>query len=403
MPANILYFVSAAGNDTTAVPNDPTRPYRSPRGAYADIPSDITGGTGDHVIRLMDGSTYGQLHITAKLTDAGHRLVVEAADGVTPTLDAHSTADGSVGERADNPALRIDANYVVVQGLRFNNTSLDTLISRYFGGAEVMVRLEGSHVTFTDNYFDGNERAPTIKDIFLYICGAASENVISDNRFDFSGGKSLIHISASCGRGRPGRQIIRNNVLSRFGNKPQFVCAAINFGGASGTLAGHNSVVETNTIYDNGDGCYGLLNTNGSILTVRNNIFSKITGHRYAIGCSGVGGASSGIAHNSLMYGNTNDVEARCGAGGGWKLDTYYSEDPHFVDTAAAPPDLHVQSTTGSRRSGTLQWTTDEHCSVAIDRASAAEAFDREPVPNGGRRNLGAYGNTPEASKSCAR
>ena len=393
--AAATYYVSAAGNDTTGTPNDPARPYRSPRGAYTDIPPDITRGTGDHVIQLMDGTVYGQLRMTPKTTDSGHRIILRAAVGTTPTMNAHSSADGSVGRAIANPALHIEANHVVVQGLRFNNTSLDTSI-----GHELMVRLDGSNVAMEGNYFDGTGRPPTTTDMFLLVCNTAADNVISGNRFDFSGGKSLIHVSASCGGGSPGRQVIRNNVLSRFGNNPQRVCAAINFGGSRGTFAGNKSVVTNNTIYDNGGGCYGLLNTNTSAVTVRNNIFSKITGHRYAIGCSGVGGSSSGVAHNSVMFGNTHDVEATCGPGG-WALSTFHAEDPHFVDTGATPPDLHVESTTGSRRNGTSSWTIDAHCSVAIDKAPASDAFDAEPSPNGGRRNLGAYGNTSEASKSC--
>jgi hypothetical protein len=392
------YYVAATGNDATGTPNDPAKPYRSPRGAYSAIPADLTGGTGDHVIRVMDGTIYGQLTMTPKVTDETHRIALRAAEGMTPIMDAYSTADGSPGKAVNNPPLRIQSNHVVVQGLRFNNTSTDTSI-----GDEVMVRLDGSQVIIRGNYFDGNGRTPTTTDKFLLVCNAASENVISGNRFDFSGGKGLIYVGASCGGGSPGRQVIRNNVLSRFGNKPQSICAAINFGGSSGSLAGNNSIVENNTIYDNGGVCYGLLNTNGSGLTVRNNIFSRITGRRFAIGCSGVNGSSSGIAYNSVMHGNTNNVEAACAGGGGWVLESYYSDDPYFVDPGVTPPDLHVESMAGSRRNGTLGWVTDRRCSVAIDKGSPSDAFDLEPLPNGGRRNLGAYGNTSEASKSCGR
>ena len=392
------YYVSTAGNDITGTPNDPAKPYRSPWGAYADIPADITKGTGDHVIQLMDSTVYGQLAMTPKVTDEAHRIILRAADGMTPIMDAYSTADGSTGAADNNPALRIQANHVGVHGLRFNNTSPDTSIRRH----EVMVRIDGSHVTIEGNFFDGNGRGPTSMDMFLLVCSTASENVIAENRFDFSGGKGLIYVGAGCGSGSPGRQVIRNNVLSRFGNRPQMICAAINFGGFSGTFAGNNSVVENNTIYDNGGGCYGLLNTNGSALTVRNNIFSKITGRRYAIGCLGVDGSSSGVAHDSVMFENTNDVEPTCGTGG-WTLGTTYRGNPYFVDPSATPPDLHVESTTGSRRNGTSMWTIDTRCSVAIDKAPASDAFDREPLPNGGRRNLGAYGNTSQAAKSCSR
>ena len=195
--------------------------------------------------------------------------------------------------------------------------------------------LTGSNAVIEGNFFDGNGRTPTSTDMFLLVCHGARDNLIAGNRFDYSGGKSLIHITASCGGGSPKKLIIRNNALSRFGNKPQAICAGINFGGQRGTLAGDSSVVENNTIYDNGGGCYGLLDTNGSTLTVRNNIFSRITGHRYAIGCNMATGTSKGIAENSLMFGNTQDVESAC-----WTLTGTITEDPRFVDPDASPPDL---------------------------------------------------------------
>jgi hypothetical protein len=399
-PANTTYYVSANGDDRTGTPSNPAAPYRSPHGAYSAIPADITSAAGDHVIELTDSTVYGQLGMTPKITDATHRIILRAASGMTPIMDAYSVADGSPGRGDSNPPLRVQTSHVVIRGLRFHNTSLDPTIANH----QVMVRVDGSNVVIEDNYFDGNGRSPTPFDMFLLVCNGASDNVISGNRFDYSGGKGLIYVGPGCGGGSPGRQIIRNNVLSRFGNNPQAICAAINFGGATaGNLAGNNSIVENNTIYDNGGGCYGLLNTNGSALTVRNNIFSKITGRRFAIGCSGVNGSSSGIAYNSVMHGNTNNVEAACAGGGGWTLSTVYSEDPYFVEPTASPPDLHVESTAGSRRNGTSDWIIDKRCSVAIDQAAPADAFEFEPSPNGARRNLGAYGNTLQASKSCSR
>lgn len=397
--APTIYYVATSGDDASGAPNDSTRRYRSPRGAYADIPADITPSTGDHVIEFIDSGAYGQLTMTPKVTDAAHRIILRAAPGAFPVMDAHSTADNSPGPAENNPALRISASHVVVRGVQFRNTSLDSTIARH----QVMVRIDGSHVSVDGNYFNGNGRSPTPVDMFLLVCAGATDNIISGNRFDYSGGKGLIYVGAGCGSGSPGKQTIRNNVLSRFGNNPQAICAAINFGGSSGSLAGDNSIVENNTIHDNGGACYGLLNTNGSALTVRNNIFSKITGRRFAIGCSGVNGSSSGIAYNSVMHGNTNNVEATCAGGGGWTLQTYYSEDPLFVDPGATPPDLHIESTGGSRRNGTSEWIVDKRCSVAIDQAAAADSFELEPLPNGGRRNLGAYGNTAEASKACGR
>ncbi len=78
--------------------------------------------------------------------------------------------------------------------------------------------------------------------------------------------------------------------------------------------------------------------------------------------------------------------------------------------------DFHVQSPHGSFHGGSLavvrSFTTglpvrltsvvvaDAVQSPAIDRGDAATSFSNEPAPNGGFVNLGAYGNTAQASKS---
>ena len=78
-----------------------------------------------------------------------------------------------------------------------------------------------------------------------------------------------------------------------------------------------------------------------------------------------------------------------------------FSLDPLFVDAAGG--DLHVRSTavSGTWVKGTGQWTQfpDEH-SPCIDAGDPAAAFADEPLWNGGRLNQGAYGNTPQASRS---
>ena len=95
--------------------------------------------------------------MTSKHTGPVHRIILRAAPGVTPTLDAHSTTDGSPGRRSNNQALRIDASHVVLHGLRFRNTSPDTTMGQHV----VMVRLDGSNVVISDKHFDGSSRNPT--------------------------------------------------------------------------------------------------------------------------------------------------------------------------------------------------------------------------------------------------
>lgn len=69
----------------------------------------------------------------------------------------------------------------------------------------------------------------------------------------------------------------------------------------------------------------------------------------------------------------------------------------YFAD--AANGDYHLQSTDG-RWNGSTWVTTDGVTSNCINAGDPASQFVNEPEDNGGRVNLGRYGNTVEASKS---
>ena len=79
------------------------------------------------------------------------------------------------------------------------------------------------------------------------------------------------------------------------------------------------------------------------------------------------------------------------------------SKDPLFVNPTGH--DYHLRSTVGrwdpSANAKKGGWATDNQHSPAIDAADPASLFKLEPPPNGSRANLGAYGNTAQASKSA--
>ena len=83
---------------------------------------------------------------------------------------------------------------------------------------------------------------------------------------------------------------------------------------------------------------------------------------------------------------------AACSVGAG----VFEPTEIHFVDEARN--DYHEKSTAGHFAGGA--WVKDAVTSPAIDKADPAKGGDTEPMPNGGRANLGAYGHTGEASKS---
>ncbi len=75
------------------------------------------------------------------------------------------------------------------------------------------------------------------------------------------------------------------------------------------------------------------------------------------------------------------------------------SEDPLFADQAQG--DYHLKSQAGRWDLGTELWVTDEMTSPCIDAGDPQSDFGGEPEPNGHRANVGAYGNTTEASRSA--
>lgn len=74
------------------------------------------------------------------------------------------------------------------------------------------------------------------------------------------------------------------------------------------------------------------------------------------------------------------------------------AKDPCFADAASG--DFHLKSAAG-RWNGTT-WVKDTVTSPCIDAGKTSAAYANEPTPNGNRANMGAYGNTTEASKSTS-
>ena len=62
--------------------------------------------------------------------------------------------------------------------------------------------------------------------------------------------------------------------------------------------------------------------------------------------------------------------------------------------------DYHLKSAAGHWESGLKKWSNDTVTSSCIDAGDPAGGWTNEPAPSGSRLNMGAYGNTAEASKS---
>jgi autonomous glycyl radical cofactor GrcA len=87
-----------------------------------------------------------------------------------------------------------------------------------------------------------------------------------------------------------------------------------------------------------------------------------------------------------------NDIQ------GNWGGQGNLSVEPLFADPENR--DYHLKSQAGRWDPKTQSWVIDEVTSPCVDTGDPASPTGAEPVPHGGRLNIGAYGGTPEASKS---
>jgi hypothetical protein len=75
-----------------------------------------------------------------------------------------------------------------------------------------------------------------------------------------------------------------------------------------------------------------------------------------------------------------------------------YEQDPLLADPNNG--DFHLKSQAGRWEEFSKLWVQDDVTSPAIDAGDPSGPLGLEPFPNGGFVNMGAYGGTPEASKS---
>ena len=97
-------------------------------------------------------------------------------------------------------------------------------------------------------------------------------------------------------------------------------------------------------------------------------------------------------AHSTLTVRYTLTQKGFAGTGN-------ITSNPLFAD--ASNGDFHLKSKNGRFNPSTGLFVNDDVNSPAIDAGDPSSDFSKEPSPNGGRVNMGRYGNTAEASKSA--
>jgi len=109
---------------------------------------------------------------------------------------------------------------------------------------------------------------------------------------------------------------------------------------------------------------------------------------------------------NSILWGNSagGSLDKTAQITGGTPViyhstvQGWYGSDPLFADPENG--DYHLKSAAGRWDPAAGDWVIDDVSSPAIDAGNPFADVGDEPEPHGGQINQGAYGGTPEASKS---
>ena len=282
----------------------------------------------------------------------------------------------------------IDSSVVVSNSTFLANRAEATSFDGY-GGA---VCLEGGHAviegsSFSSNYcFGDNEQyggAISVVD----LSSVTVESSVFVGNYGYGDGIERGGLIYLAGAGMNGSMV----ACTGYTNGNDGVNASGDVCVASGTIAMTNNLIA----YSRGSAivCEG-----GSVTVVNCTLVGNTEW--------GVDDAGGTVAvKNSIAWGNGSggidtsggavvsyscSQEAIAGAGN-------LNQDPLFVDAAGG--DYHLQSEAGSWHGGA--WARDDNTSPCIDAADpATPRTGLEPVPHGGKVNIGAYGNTAQASKT---
>jgi len=117
-------------------------------------------------------------------------------------------------------------------------------------------------------------------------------------------------------------------------------------------------------------------------------------------------GGGSATLTNCIVWGDTPEEISLFGGTllinysdvkGGWPGEGNIDTDPLFADPDNE--DYHLKSQAGRWDLNTQTWVLDDVTSPCIDAGDVNSPIGFEPLPNGERINMGAYGGTTQASK----
>lgn len=334
---------------------------------------------------VNDSSTLGDMFTSAPGSPGGLATSNSPKDSLERVLTNHTISAGDT--------IYIDAGYYLTTNTIFINY-------RHRGAAGNPLRLIGAP---TNGAVGGPvlDRSNSLHNVIT----VSSAPYVEFYNLVIRGGNSGILFDNYSDNGRIERCILRDNftqgVEFKAPNGLLINSLVLNNVQRALTVSATGVTLQNNTIY----GSRGIYANPGASMKLENNIV-RASGGSAAIfetlqAVSVLPGSDFNIylPENGAVIGRdwvntyTRLIDFQKSFNRDWRSTV---ANPLFADVAAG--DFRLRSTSG-RWTGS-SWTNDPVTSPAIDQGNPASPFANEPAPNGGRVNAGAYGNTPEASRS---
>ncbi len=172
-----------------------------------------------------------------------------------------------------------------------------------------------------------------------------------------------------------------------------------------GNSAQYGNALASNLWSREGQGRLSDIGLTNCIVWGSSNEIWNDDGTPIAISYSDIQGGQAGIydPYSALVWGQGNiDADPMFASPGSWAdvNDPNIVVEPNDPNAVWVDGDYHLKSQAGRWDATSESWVMDDVTSPCIDAGDPNSPVGDEPEPNGGRINMGAYGGTPEASKS---
>jgi hypothetical protein len=376
-----------------------------PSATYATIQAAIDAAADGDTVRVDVGIYYGSINFKGKSITVTSTNPTNSAIVNGTVLDGESAGPVAIFNQAEGSG-------AILEGFTLQRGSASNSGAIYCSGSSPTIlynQIKQSSASANGGGLYCKDGSPTISHNKFSQCSAGAMGgglycesgspTISDNEFanctarDSGGGVAF----KSCTGGRLTEALISDCSATNTGggiylmeSTPQVDHCLLHgntglTGGGIGVLAG-SPVIESSTLHDNtGTNGGGIAAYGRASVTITNCIITSST--------SGNGIFASPISRATVAYCDVWDNEP-ANYSGVTAAATCISSDPLYVGTS----DYHLQSKTAHWTS--TGWVKDTAHSPCIDKGAPSSPWASEPYPNGGRINMGRYGNTAQASKS---